>query len=114
LENHSLTQVHKVTKYTHTTIPCTLLVSIESKTAEIHSDVNVTLHKPPQKFQGTLTTNGVKPLESQEKLNNSYYITNSSFEKPMQGKALINATFNSVPIYFHLVETGATIQKITP
>jgi hypothetical protein len=77
-------------------------------------DVNVTLHKQPQKFQGTLTTNGVKPLESQEKLDNSYYITNSSFEKPMQGKALIHATFNSVPIYFGLVETGATIQKITP
>jgi len=111
LENHSLTQVHKVTKHTHTTIPCTLLVSIESKTAEIHSDVNVTLHKQPQKFQGT---NGVKPLESQEKLDNSYYITNSSFEKPMQGKALIHATFNNVPIYFGLVETGATIQKITP
>jgi hypothetical protein len=98
LENHSLTQVHKVTKYTYTTIPCTLPVSIESKPAEIDSDVNVTLHKQPQKFQGTLTTNGVKPRESQEKLDNSYYITNSSFEKPMQGKALIHATFKSVPI----------------
>ncbi len=98
MENHSLTQVHKVTKYTPSTIPCTLLVSMESKTAEIDSDVSVTLRKQPHKFQGTLTTNGVKPLESQEKLDNSYYITNSSFEKPMQGKALIHATFNSIPI----------------